>query len=132
MTGKQRAAAAECGTTGAPPKTDAPRITADLARGGCRTASITAGVSAGTGGTEVRLTRYRHRKGWHIPATRPRLSRLRALQRHLRHITPGTGALDPGCENLVHHLCDHGFDVWLVDYRTSIALDSCKDRWDYD
>lgn len=33
---------------------------------------------------------------------------------------------------LVKHLCECGFDVWLVELRTSTALDSCRRQWSFD
>ncbi|MBL8532238.1 MAG: alkaline phosphatase D family protein, partial [Betaproteobacteria bacterium] len=124
--------AAECGTTGAPPKPRTRRVTPiwpeevpDCIR---RVYPPEAGGKA-----KVRLTRYRHRERL-AHHQQPVLvfhgfahsSAIFATSR----LAPEPS--NPGCENLVHHLCDHGFDVWLVDYRTSIAMDSCKDRWDYD
>ena len=43
-----------------------------------------------------------------------------------------TSRADPKRQNIVQFLWDAGFDVWLLDLRTSSALPSAWDQWDFD
>ncbi|MEH0157448.1 GMC oxidoreductase [Limibacter armeniacum] len=41
-------------------------------------------------------------------------------------------ALDTIETNMVEYLCTHGYDVWLIDYRTSVELPSSSKQWSVD
>lgn len=71
-------------------------------------------------GTEIRLTRYRF--GDKGPLV----------------LAPGYGnmarafALDTGHKNFVQYLGEHGYDVWLLDYRASPALPASRTQFTVD
>jgi cholesterol oxidase len=71
-------------------------------------------------GKELRLTR--HRGG----------SRGPVILTHGLGVSSLTFAIDTIPTNLVEYLCERGFDVWLLDYRASIALPCSRELYTAD
>jgi cholesterol oxidase len=71
-------------------------------------------------GTKLRLTRYRG--GDKGPV----------LVAHGMASSSAMWTVDTIDTNMVEHLVDHGFDVWLFDWRSSIALDASRGAYTAD
>jgi cholesterol oxidase len=71
-------------------------------------------------GVSIRLTR--HRAGDRGPV----------VLAHGLGVSSGIFTLDTVGTNLLEYLCAHGFDVWLLDYRVSIDLESSGRAWSAD
>ncbi|MCU0896178.1 MAG: alpha/beta fold hydrolase [Burkholderiales bacterium] len=87
------------------------------------TASIEAAAGKG-GGARIPLCLTRFRP-WHAPGTAPPHGTPILLLHGFAQSSRAFVA-EPLEEDLVRHLLAHGFDVWLLDYRTSTALVSCR------
>jgi cholesterol oxidase len=72
-------------------------------------------------GVELRLTRFRGEAG-----------KGPVLLAHGLGVSSSIFTLDTIGTNLLEHLFAHGYDVWLLDYRASIALPSAKTQFDAD
>jgi cholesterol oxidase len=72
-------------------------------------------------GLELRLTRYRGSE-----------NRGPVLVAHGLGVSSGIFTIDTIDTNLLEHLFAHGYDVWLLDYRASIALPSSKTEFTAD
>ncbi len=76
-------------------------------------------------GVNLRLTRY---DGRNKEALATGVNKGSVMLAHGFSVSGLIFEIDTPDTNLVEYLCAHGYDVWIMEYRTSIALPSAKDQ----